>query len=111
MTPNEPTNRSAAAASPGRGLKFQLAALSLVAICGLAGLGLARLLKAPPTAPPPVTLDVKLPAHLFQGWDKPDFVFLVTGQQHGYLMPCGCSHPQKGGLERRWNLITLLEQK
>ena len=61
-----------------------------------------------PVAPTP---EVKLPPQLFQGWTRPDFVVLVTGQQHGYLMPCGCSKPQKGGLERRYNFIKLLEAK
>ncbi len=41
----------------------------------------------------------------FAGWDKPDFVLLLSAQQHGYLLPCGCSSPQYGGLERRYNLL------
>ena len=30
---------------------------------------------------------------------------LLSGEQHGYLQPCGCSSPQYGGLERRYNLV------
>src|SRR5205085_9188058 len=39
----------------------------------------------------------------------PDLVLLVTGQQLGYLLPCGCSHPQVGGLERRYNLLQMIK--
>jgi hypothetical protein len=42
---------------------------------------------------------------LFRDWPKPDLVLLLSGQQHGYMLPCGCSRPQVGGLERRYNLI------
>ena len=28
---------------------------------------------------------------------------LLSGESHGYLQPCGCSEPQKGGLARRYN--------
>ena len=49
-----------------------------------------------------------LSPRLFAGWEKPDLVLVVSGEQHGYLLPCGCSHPQKGGLERRYNLIEAL---
>ncbi|MGL6075862.1 MAG: hypothetical protein ACRC8S_17030, partial [Fimbriiglobus sp.] len=42
---------------------------------------------------------------------KPDLTFVLTGQTYGYLSPCGCSRPQRGGLERRANLITSLKAK
>jgi Cytochrome c554 and c-prime len=42
---------------------------------------------------------------------KPDLVFALTGQTYGYLSPCGCSRPQKGGLERRYNYINSLKAK
>ncbi len=57
---------------------------------------------------------LKLPDHLFRDWDKatkPDLVILLSAQQHGYLLPCGCSRPQKGGLERRYNLAELLRER
>src|SRR5271166_1593288 len=44
----------------------------------------------------------------FPNWPKgrkPEFVIVITGQTYGYLQKCGCSDPQKGGLERRFNLI------
>src|SRR5262245_61436935 len=48
---------------------------------------------------------------LFREWPKPDFVLLLSGQQHGYVLPCGCSRPQYGGLERRYNFLKSLEQR
>lgn len=51
--------------------------------------------------------------HLFQGWDKPEFALLVSGRQHGYIEPCGCTGlaNQKGGLLRRHTLIKQLLDK
>lgn len=42
-------------------------------------------------------------------WEKPDLTIILTAQQHGYLLPCGCSRPQVGGLERRYNFIQALK--
>jgi hypothetical protein len=47
----------------------------------------------------------------FKDWPKPDVALLLTGEQHGYLFPCGCSEPQKGGLERRYNFIQELKAR
>jgi hypothetical protein len=51
---------------------------------------------------------------LFATWPKdrrPDAAIVLTGQTWGYLRPCGCSAHQKGGLERRANLIASLKEK
>ncbi len=51
---------------------------------------------------------------LFAAWpkeQKPELVLVLSGQTYGYLSPCGCSRPQKGGLERRYNLIQSLKDK
>jgi hypothetical protein len=48
---------------------------------------------------------------LFRGWGKPDVALVLTGQQHGYLQPCGCSHPQYGGLTRRYNFLQTLKAR
>jgi hypothetical protein len=48
---------------------------------------------------------------LFHGWPKPDFVLVLSAQMHGYLLPCGCSDPQYGGLERRYNFIESLRKE
>ncbi len=97
-----------------RGLTFKLAALGLTLVSALGGTGLAYWLKAPETpndkAQTP-TAGKDLPARLFQGWGKPDFVVVLTAQEHGYMMPCGCSYPQVGGLERRYNFMQLLKAR
>ena len=41
-----------------------------------------------------------------RGQQKPDAAIILTGQTFGLLQPCGCSRPQKGGLERRMQFIT-----
>lgn len=51
------------------------------------------------------------PIRLFLNWPKdrqPDVVLVLTGQQHGYALPCGCSEPQYGGLDRRYNFLQSL---
>ena len=50
---------------------------------------------------------------LFEGWGKPDVVLFVTGQQKGYIEPCGCAGlaNQKGGLARRHTLVRQLKAK
>jgi hypothetical protein len=71
---------------------------------GLLASGSEKETAPPDSAPAPAV-------RLFQGWDKPEFVLLLSAQQHGYLLPCGCSSPQRGGLERRYNLIQSLKQR
>ena len=50
---------------------------------------------------------------IFEGWDKPDVALLITGRQHGYIEPCGCSglDRAKGGLIRRHALINDLAKR
>ena len=46
-------------------------------------------------------------------WPKPEALLVITGRQHGYLEPCGCTglDRQKGGLARRYTLIEQLKEK
>lgn len=101
----------AAAAVAKRSLTFKLAALGLTLVSALAGTGLAYWLKTPPAKPPAKTEGKGIPARLFQGWGKPDFVVVLSAQQHGYIQPCGCSKPQVGGLERRYTFMQLLKER
>jgi hypothetical protein len=56
--------------------------------------------------------NLNAPLPLFQGWrEKPDLVFVLSAQAHGYLQPCGCSSPQYGGLARRHQFIQSLRDK
>jgi hypothetical protein len=48
---------------------------------------------------------------LFRNWPKPDLALVLSGQQYGYLQPCGCSEPQKGGLARRYNFVEALKKR
>jgi len=54
---------------------------------------------------PTVSNDNKPP--LFD-WKKPAAAFLLTGEQHGYFEPCGCSLHQLGGMARRGDLVRML---
>ena len=47
---------------------------------------------------------------IFAGWPKPDVALLFSGEQDGYLEPCGCAglENQKGGTMRRGALIKQL---
>jgi len=82
--------------------------IGMTVIAAFGGGTLARWMRQPThafTAPSGV-----LPADL-ERWDRPDLTLLITGQQHGYLLPCGCSRPQVGGLERRYNFFQALSSR
>ncbi|MBL8852161.1 MAG: hypothetical protein JNG89_20985, partial [Planctomycetaceae bacterium] len=71
---------------------------------------------APSPTPEPPAAQETTAAHappvreLFEGWDKPAAVLMFTGEQHGYLEPCGCTAGQVGGLARRVDLIRMLTE-
>ena len=46
-------------------------------------------------------------------WPEPQAVIFVSGQQHGYIEPCGCTglENQKGGLIRRDTLLNQLRDR
>lgn len=48
-----------------------------------------------------------------EDWPVPKVVFYITGQQHGYLEPCGCTglSNQKGGLNRRDTLLSQIKAR
>jgi hypothetical protein len=50
---------------------------------------------------------------LFRGWPIPKLALFLTGEQLGYIEPCGCSglENQKGGLRRRHTLLKQLRDK
>lgn len=49
----------------------------------------------------------------FADWERPEVVLVVTGEQHGYIEPCGCTGlaNQKGGLARRYSLLESLRKR
>jgi hypothetical protein len=48
---------------------------------------------------------------IFVDWPKPNVLLVFSGDQDGYLEPCGCAglQNQKGGLKRRHTLLKELE--
>ncbi len=53
---------------------------------------------------------VKRNGEIFVGWEKPKLAVVLTGEQLGYIEPCGCAglENQKGGLRRRDTFLKLL---
>src|SRR5262249_10194918 len=97
-----------------RGMKFTLAAVTLCGVSALAATGLAYVLRPPQPReqpPPPAAPVLEAARRLLEGRPRPDLAVLVSGEQHGYLLPCGCSRPQYGGLERRYNLLQMLRRQ
>src|SRR4029077_2171819 len=56
---------------------------------------------------------VKLNGEVFVDWPKPDVLLVLTGEQDGYLEPCGCAglENQKGGMKRRYTFLKQLKDK
>jgi hypothetical protein len=50
---------------------------------------------------------------LIKDWDKPDFAIFYSGNQMGYIEPCGCTglENQKGGLMRRHTALKVLQNR
>ncbi len=51
------------------------------------------------------------PAPLLEGWKEPAAAIIVTGEQYGYMEPCGCSENQSGGISRRADLFRQIHEK
>jgi hypothetical protein len=50
------------------------------------------------------------PPRILEG-PPPELVLMLSGEMHGYLQPCGCSRPQVGGLDRRYQLWKQLRDR
>lgn len=74
----------------------------------VAGVGAATPAAAAAALPPPGG-----PGETLADWPRPQVAFVLTGQQLGYIEPCGCSglDNQKGGLARRATLIAHLRDE
>jgi hypothetical protein len=84
--------------------------LTAVVVAGAAVAVAACFATRGPTVDPAGDGD-KAKDRLFRDWPKPDLIVVVSGQEHGYLDPCGCSRPQVGGLVRRYNFIEGLKAR
>jgi hypothetical protein len=110
-----PVARPANLPPPPSPLFTRWAVLALVLLC-LAGLltllplwprdGQAQ--GSPQEAGPPAAPSTSA---LFRGWSKPDLALVLSGEQRGYLQPCGCSRPQLGGMARRYNFLQSLQAR
>lgn len=60
---------------------------------------------------PAKTAAARPPAPLLKGWTKPTLALVLSGEQIGYLEPCGCSDKQSGGFARRGDLFQQLKDK
>ena len=56
---------------------------------------------------------MKTNGEVFVDWPKPDAALVFTGEQIGYLEPCGCAglENQKGGLKRRHTMVRTLREE
>ena len=65
-----------------------------------------------PNAANPITVATEAEKNqkVAEGWSKPWACLVLTGRQHGYIEPCGCTglENQKGGLNRRDTLLRSL---
>ena len=50
---------------------------------------------------------------LLSEWEKPRVALVLSGRQHGYIEPCGCTglENQKGGLARRYTLLQTVRER
>jgi hypothetical protein len=62
-----------------------------------------------PTRPDPIEQN----GPIFKGWPKPKLALVFTGEQLGYIEPCGCAglENQKGGLRRRDTFLKQLRDQ
>jgi hypothetical protein len=56
---------------------------------------------------------VELNGPIFKDWPQPKLALVLTGEQLGYIEPCGCAglENQKGGLRRRHTFLKQLENQ
>ena len=48
---------------------------------------------------------------LLKDWGTPAVVIVLSGEQHGYFEPCGCSERQSGGVSRRADLFRQIRER
>ncbi len=62
-----------------------------------------------PAGPPPTAKESSAskpaPGKPLANLGNPAAVLIITGQQDGYMEPCGCTEDQSGGLIRRFDLV------
>jgi len=110
-------------------IDYRPPACTLLFAAVLAYVGCTASSTAPsPPAPPPskpasaepaaLSADVKAstgarskPENILASLGNPAAVVVISGEQNGYMEPCGCSAEQEGGLLRRYDLIERLRKR
>jgi len=54
---------------------------------------------------------MKLPAHLFRGWPKPDVALVLSNQHTVISCPAAAPGRRRAGWKRRYNFVQLLKEK
>lgn len=73
---------------------------------------LADATEKPPAKPAPHAPVAKMPPKpLLKDWPTPAAAFVLSGEMHGYVEPCGCSLNQLGGLSRRADLFRQIKER
>lgn len=113
--PRAAVHRLSFHAALGLLLIFCLLTAATIYLSSTTGILRAHRLLAPEVGTPSATAQAPAEAEqlLFRDWPQraPDLVLVLSGQQHGFLHPCGCSKPQYGGLQRRHNFIKGLQDR
>lgn len=87
------------------------AALTTAAVTLLVMMSIGCQQKPATTTTGPAATVASPPRPYLEGWDRPAAALMLSGEQYGYLEPCGCSLTQSGGLARRARLEALLREK
>lgn len=59
----------------------------------------------------PVREAVSRTREIVKDWPTPQVALVLTGEQQGYMEPCGCSETQSGGISRRADLFRQLRDE
>jgi hypothetical protein len=65
----------------------------------------------PPLAVPSSAKSEAAGGKLFADWPTPAGALVISGEQDGYLEPCGCTSGQLGGLLRRYDLVERMREQ
>lgn len=111
VTLDSPTSASGPAATEASNAELPNIELPNPEVPALAASTVAAPFSSRTPPPPPganITTEEERHQKLAEGWPAPQAVIFVSGQQHGYIEPCGCTglENQKGGLIRRDTLLT-----
>ncbi len=63
-------------------------------------------------SPPPTVVGSRTkPENILNSFGDPSAMLVISGQQNGYMEPCGCSEDQEGGLIRRSDFVDRMHKR